>query len=70
MTKPISAAAVSSIEAAISRLMSSGDDHGLSESRGAAAELRGWFEQVQGGIQALNDPRGIYARMPYDLNLR
>jgi len=52
------------------RLMSSGDDHGLSESRGAAAELRGWFEQVQGGIQALNDPRGIYARMPYDLNLR
>jgi protease-4 len=51
------------------RLLNSSDDHGLSESRGPAADLRGRLEQVLGGLQALNDPRGVYARMPFELNL-
>jgi hypothetical protein len=52
------------------RLLNSSEDHGLSESRGPAAELRGRFEQALGSVQALNDPRGVYARMPYELNFR
>ena len=52
------------------RMLNGGDDSGLSESRGAAAQLRGRFEEALGGLQALNDPRGVYARMPFDLNLR
>ena len=55
----------------ILRLLNNGDDHGFSQSRtGPAAELRGRFEQALGSLQALNDPRGVYARMPFDLNLR
>jgi protease-4 len=52
------------------RLLNGSEDHGYSESRGPAADLRSRFEQALGGIQALNDPRGVYARMPFDLNLR
>jgi protease-4 len=51
-------------------LLYGGDDHSYSESLGPAAELRGRFQEALGAIQALNDPRGVYARMPFDLNLR
>ncbi|MDR3671133.1 MAG: signal peptide peptidase SppA [Holophaga sp.] len=51
------------------RMLNSSDDRGLSESRGPAADLRGRFEQVLGNLQSLNDPRGVYARMPFELNL-
>ena len=55
----------------ILKLLNSGDDHGWSQSRsGPAAELRARFEQALGSFQALNDPRGVYARMPFDLTLR
>ena len=37
---------------------------------GPAGELRDHFQQALGTVQALNDPRGVYARMPFDLNLR
>jgi len=53
------------------RLVGGGEDHGISESRiGPGAELRGQFERLLGTIQALNDPRGVYARLPFDLNIR
>ena len=52
------------------RLLNGSDEHGLGESKGPAAELRSRFEQVLGSLQALNDPRGVYARMPFELNLR
>jgi len=52
------------------RLLNGSDERGFSESKGPAAELRGRFEQVLGSLQALNDPRGVYARMPFELNLR
>jgi protease-4 len=53
------------------RLMGGGDDRGASETlTGPAAELRGRFQQLLGTIQALNDPRGVYARMPFDVNIR
>jgi len=52
------------------RLLNGGEERGFSETRGPAAELRSRFGQALGGLQALNDPRGVYARMPYDLNLR
>jgi protease-4 len=52
------------------RMLNGSDDHGFSESTGPAAELRSRFEQVLGSLQSLNDPRGVYARMPFDLNLR
>jgi len=48
----------------------SSEDRGLSQARGPAAELRGRLEQALSSLQALNDPRGVYARMSYDLNLR
>jgi len=55
----------------ILKLLNSGDDRGWSQSRsGPAAELRSRFEQALGSFQALNDPRGVYARMPFDLTLR
>jgi len=52
------------------RLLNSSEERGLSQARGPAAELRGRLEQALSGLQALNDPRGVYARMAYDLNLR
>jgi hypothetical protein len=52
------------------RLLNSSEERGLSQARGPAAELRGRLEQALSGLQALNDPRGVYARMSYDLNLR
>jgi protease-4 len=58
----------------ILKLLNSGDDHtgGSSDDTrlGPAAELQFRFRKLLGSLQALNDPRGIYARMPYDLNLR
>ena len=32
--------------------------------------LKSQLQQVLGGFETFNDPRGLYARMPYDLNLR
>lgn len=52
------------------RLLNGGEENGFSESRGAAAQLRSRLEEALSGLQALNDPRGVYARMPFDLNLR
>ena len=37
---------------------------------GAAEDLRNQVEQALGTFKALNDPRGVYARMPFDLTLR
>jgi protease-4 len=51
--------------------LAGGEDHGISETRGGPmAELTGRFQQLLGTIEALNDPRGVYARMPFDLNIR
>jgi protease-4 len=52
------------------RLLNGSDEHGISEAKGAAAQLLSRFDQVLGSLQALNDPRGVYARMPFELNLR
>ncbi len=38
--------------------------------QGPVDELKAQFEQTLGTLRSLNDPRGIYARMPYDVNLR
>ena len=37
---------------------------------GPALAVRNQFEQALGTVQALNDPRGVYARMPFDLLVR
>jgi protease-4 len=39
-------------------------------TRGPVDELKAQFEHTLGTLQSLNDPRGVYARMPYDLNLK
>jgi len=56
------------------RFVGGGDDQGVSLTSsslgGPAAELRARYEQLLGTVEALNDPRGIYARMPFDLNIR
>ena len=56
------------------RFVGGGDDQGVgltsSSLGGPAAELRARYEQLLGTVEALNDPRGIYARMPFDLNIR
>jgi protease-4 len=51
------------------KLVSPGDDH-ADTRMGPASELENRFRQVLGSLQALNDPRGVYARMPFDLALR
>ncbi len=38
--------------------------------QGPLDELKTQFEQTLDTLRSLNDPRGVYARMPYDLNLR
>ena len=38
--------------------------------QGPVDELKAQFEQTLGTLRSLNDPRGVYARMPYDVNLR
>jgi len=38
--------------------------------QGPVDELKIQFEQMLGTLRSLNDPRGVYARMPYDVNLR
>ena len=53
------------------RLLNDGEDHGFSRSGGGPAEeLRLRFDQALGRVQALTDPRGVYARMPFDLDFR
>ena len=37
---------------------------------GPADHVRQELQRVLGSIEALNDPRGVYARMPFDLSLR
>ena len=37
---------------------------------GPVEDVRLEFQRVLGTVQALNDPRGVYARMPFDLSLR
>ena len=37
---------------------------------GPVDELKAQFEQTLNTLQSLNDPRGVYARMPFDVNLR
>jgi protease-4 len=49
----------------------SGEKPGMARAKaGPAQELRGQVEQALGTLLALNDPRGVYARMPFDLALR
>jgi len=38
--------------------------------QGPVDEIKAQFEQTLGTLRSLNDPRGVYARMPYDVNLR
>jgi protease-4 len=53
------------------RMLSDGEDRGYSLARtGPAADLRGRLERVLDQLGACNDPRGVYARMPFDLDLR
>jgi protease-4 len=53
------------------RLLNDSDDHGFSRSGGGPAdELRIRFDQALGRVRALTDPRGVYARMPFDLDFR
>jgi protease-4 len=52
------------------RMLNSSDDRGLSESRGPSSDLRSRFEQALDSLRGLNDPRGVYARMPFEMNLR
>ena len=49
-----------------------GDDKApFSHSQGGPVDgLRNQFQQAMGTVEALNDPRGIYARMPFDLLVR
>jgi protease-4 len=55
----------------ILRMLNDTEERGFSQSGlGPASELRGRLEQLLANIQALDDPRGVYARMPFDLNLR
>jgi len=55
----------------ILKLLNGGEDRGISQAEvGPAEQLRSRFEQVLGTFDALNDPRGVYARMPFDFNLR
>ncbi len=37
---------------------------------GPAHELKTQFDRTLNRLQSLNDPRGVYARMPYDLDLK
>jgi protease-4 len=37
---------------------------------GPVDELKAEFERTLSTLQSLNDPRGVYARMPYDVNLK
>jgi protease-4 len=53
------------------RVLNDSEDHGTSQSQSSlAADLRGRLGQVLDLVQVCSDPRGVYARMPFDLNLR
>lgn len=49
----------------------SDEDDALSESKGGVfEEVYSYFASFLDNVQALNDPRGIYARMPFDAHFR
>jgi protease IV len=53
------------------RMLSDGEDRGYSLARtGPAVELRGRLERVLDQLRTCNDPRGVYARLPFDLDVR
>jgi len=61
------------------RMAGGGEEHDTSEALaglsgglpgGPAAELRNQFRQLLGTVEAMNDPRGVYARLPFELNIR
>jgi protease-4 len=48
-----------------------GDKAPFSRSQAGPADLlRTQLQQALGTVQALNDPQGVYARMPFELGLR
>ena len=60
-------------KSAVEKLMKllGGDKSPYSRSMaGPADAVRQELQRVLGSVQALNDPQGVYARMPFDLNLR
>jgi protease-4 len=53
------------------RMLSDGEDRGVTLARtGPAAQLRGRLERILDQFQACDDPRGVYARLPFDLDVR
>jgi len=46
----------------------SGEKHDFAHS--SADTLKGQVQRVFNGFETFNDPRGIYARMPFDVILR
>lgn len=52
------------------KMLGEGEKRKVVRAKGPAEQLKAEFEQVLAGLSALNDPRGVYARMPFDLNIK
>lgn len=52
------------------KMIGGGEKRKITRIHGPADQLRQDFEQGLATLQALNDPRGIYARLPFDPALR
>lgn len=51
-------------------LLGDKDKRKLARSQGLVGEVKGEFERLFRTLSSLNDPRGVYARMPFDLQVK